>query len=276
MENHIVPPKWEPGKGYRRNRFIGNIEYRCSSVSRVSTNVAGRFAYRVYLQCHLKDKYNKYCRCHANFTSPIWPDTPNSVTNMKILGDHTCWRATGSTALADKITDEDSPVNTEIALVPIPDPIVVSPTVVESQLFASSLDRIQHFLQELSSDQKLNLLMSQISVLINECAKSQKEIDSLQSKTDLLREDLVRLLKPRDAYPDIEKETRSDYINESGTKPCKTHSHIASVYAAGPPNCMQLPSDHNNAKTIENHVENASVHTEERPAVKRPRITIMI
>ena len=82
--------KWDPGKGSKRNRLIGDTDYHCSSIRRVSTSEPGCFVFRVYLRCNAKDGIGRRCLHRASFSSSIWPDTPESVVHFQSEGRHTC------------------------------------------------------------------------------------------------------------------------------------------------------------------------------------------
>ena len=100
---------WDPGKGYKRNRFIGGLGYRCFSVYRFSSPMADSFVYRIYLRCKNKDRQGQWCLCLARCASNIWPDTPDSIINFQTDENHSCQLGAEFTTQADGTPDEAFP-----------------------------------------------------------------------------------------------------------------------------------------------------------------------
>ena len=224
--------EWDPGKGYKRNRFINGHGYKCNRVYRISTNVAGCFVYRIYLKCKNRDQNDNPCLCHASCDSDIWPDTPESINNFRTNGEHSCvlgvdyatpkWELPCKDPLfvdipqadpsgvdgptpdldsdlgppASEFTEENPiPILDETpAVVAVPTPVkAVSRTVVEAPEL--TLLEIKRLLRYLSGAQLIEHAAGVVNGLIFEFARTSKERDKLCTAVDSLRETILPLLR---------------------------------------------------------------------------------
>ena len=96
----------DPGKGHKRNIFIGGLGYRCFSVYRVSSHVADSFVYRSYLRCKNKDKNDQWCLCLTRCENNIWPDILDSIINFQTYGNHSYQLGAEFSTQADGVADE--------------------------------------------------------------------------------------------------------------------------------------------------------------------------
>ena len=102
-------PVWDPGRGYRRNRYIRGIGYRCNSAYRFFAEKSGCIVYRVYLRCKNKDQSGQQCPCSVVYDSHTWPDTPESITHFKTEVEHTCASGVGFAATSEIMPDANPP-----------------------------------------------------------------------------------------------------------------------------------------------------------------------